>query len=90
MTDNIRYELDAPMRKVRAELGLDPLEPEPAEIVDDRIEPPAGIIETDRQLTPEEIEEIRKEWRDRMSGPGNSHKPIIFPRAKFTGSTGPR
>lgn len=78
MTENIRYQLDAPARKVRADLGLDPLEPESAEPIDDQIRPPSGIIETDRQLTKAEAERIRKEWRERMSGPGNSHKPIII------------
>lgn len=87
MTDNIRYELDAPARKVRADLGLDPLEPESGESVDDQGEPPAAIIETDYNLTPEEMEQLRKEWRERMSRP---HAIPILTGAKFTTLTGPR
>lgn len=90
MTENIRYQLDAPMRKVRAELGLDPLEYKLPEQTGKDTEPPVGIIETDYQLTPEEMEQLRKQWRDRMAGPGNSHKPIILRGAKYTTSTGPR
>ncbi len=87
MGENIRYQLDAPARKIRAELGLDPLEPGPAGSLGERIRQAFGIIETDRELTPEEMEQLRKEWRDRMSRP---HGIAILTGAKFTTSTGPR
>lgn len=90
MTDNIRYELDAPARKVRADLGLDPLEPEPCEPFDDLSRLTSAIVETERELTPDERERLRKEWRERMSGPNHGRTMILEEGEKFTTSTGPR
>lgn len=73
---NLRYQLDGPMRKVRADLGLPPLDLLQDTIRDNSM--PLCVLEHPGNLTAETVEALRGEWRARMSGPRVGHRlPIL-------------
>ncbi len=85
MSQDLRYQLDGPMRKVRKELGLPPLETTP--VTDHGL--PSIILEYPGNLTGEMVEKIRRNFQLEHMGLANAHKAMIFPE-DMTCSTGPR
>ncbi len=88
---DLRYQLDAPARKVREDLGLPPLGSLSETLFNApiktpiRVSPlpgekfPSFVIESSRPLTADEFKKVKEAWKKRAS---------ILNR--FTTSTGPR